>query len=66
MFIELKNQYENKYFFQNILNGLEKLGHELERYDDRGSIICSLFKNGTVIQANADYRKGGDVSGIDH
>lgn len=61
--VSMKNNY---FVLQEILKGLGKLGHKLERYEDRGSIICSLYKNGTVIQANADYRKGGDVSGINH
>ncbi|XP_021926880.1 gamma-glutamyltranspeptidase 1-like isoform X2 [Zootermopsis nevadensis] len=48
-----------------IVKGLEKLGHKTDRIRDRGSIICALFKLGNMITANADFRKGGDVFGID-
>ncbi|XP_012285801.1 glutathione hydrolase 1 proenzyme [Orussus abietinus] len=48
-----------------IIDGLRKLDHHTERYRDRGSIVCGLLRvNGTVF-ANADFRKGGDVYGID-
>ncbi|XP_077286036.1 glutathione hydrolase 1 proenzyme-like isoform X1 [Arctopsyche grandis] len=60
---EVSYEYGNT---KQILKGLQKIGHKLERYEDRGSIICSLYKNATGIHANADYRKGGDVSGLDH
>lgn len=48
-----------------IVKGLEKLGHKTDRIRDRGSIICALSKLGNMITANADFRKGGDVFGID-
>ncbi|KAJ9577927.1 hypothetical protein L9F63_025212, partial [Diploptera punctata] len=47
-----------------VVKGLEKIGHETYRYRGRGSIICALAKLGNIIFANADYRKGGDVFGI--
>lgn len=48
---------------QQIIDGLEALGHKTLRYRDRGSIICALFRNESLIWSNADYRKGGDASG---
>jgi gamma-glutamyltranspeptidase/glutathione hydrolase/leukotriene-C4 hydrolase len=50
---------------QQIVKGLERLGHKTERIRDRGSIICALAKLGNMITANADFRKAGDVFGID-
>lgn len=59
--MEISYEYGN---LQQIVGGLEKLGHNTTRYSDRGSIICALIvQNGTII-ANSDYRKGGDVYGI--
>lgn len=51
--------------FQDIIDGLRAKGHGMVRYRNRGSIICALFRNRTAIYANADFRKGGDVAGID-
>lgn len=44
--------------------GLEALGHQLVRTKERGSVVCAIFKNATGIYANADFRKGGDVVGL--
>ncbi|XP_049838257.1 scoloptoxin SSD14-like isoform X2 [Schistocerca gregaria] len=48
-----------------VIKGLEKLGHLTDRYKSRGSIICAIAKEAEYIFANADYRKRGDVFGID-
>jgi hypothetical protein len=53
------------FHLQQIVKGLERLGHKTERIQDRGSIICALAKLGNMITANADFRKAGDVFGID-
>lgn len=50
---------------QQVLMGLEKLGHRINRYRDRGSIICAITKKEDKIFANADFRKGGEVFGMD-
>ncbi|XP_060803252.1 glutathione hydrolase 1 proenzyme isoform X2 [Amyelois transitella] len=50
---------------EDVLEGLRKKGHGLVRYRGRGSVICALYRNQTGIYANADYRKGGDVAGMD-
>lgn len=48
-----------------LIKNFEKLGHKTSRYKDRGSIICALATKNNKIFANADYRKGGEVYGID-
>ncbi|XP_038210098.1 glutathione hydrolase 1 proenzyme-like isoform X1 [Zerene cesonia] len=50
---------------EDIVNGLRAKGHGIVRYRGRGSIICALYRNKTAIYANADFRKGGDVAGMD-
>ncbi|XP_032517250.2 glutathione hydrolase 1 proenzyme-like isoform X2 [Danaus plexippus] len=50
---------------QDIIKGLRAKGHGMVRYRGRGSVVCALYRNKTGIYANADFRKGGDVSGID-
>ncbi|KAL4716683.1 hypothetical protein ACJJTC_004802 [Scirpophaga incertulas] len=50
---------------KHVVQGLRARGHGILRYTDRGSIVCALFRNSTGIYANADFRKGGDVAGID-
>ncbi|XP_068085022.1 scoloptoxin SSD14 isoform X2 [Anabrus simplex] len=50
---------------QQVIDGLEKLGHKTSRFIKRGSVICAISKDGEYIYANADYRKGGDVFGFD-
>ncbi|XP_037970806.2 glutathione hydrolase 1 proenzyme isoform X2 [Plutella xylostella] len=50
---------------EDVVSGLRAKGHGMVRYSGRGSIVCALFRNKTAIYANADFRKGGDVSGLD-
>ncbi|XP_063225549.1 scoloptoxin SSD14-like isoform X4 [Bacillus rossius redtenbacheri] len=47
-----------------VVKSLAKIGHNMTRYRNRGSIICAIAKQGDAIIANADYRKGGDVFGM--
>ncbi|XP_034946498.1 glutathione hydrolase 1 proenzyme-like isoform X2 [Chelonus insularis] len=47
-----------------IIEGLQKLGHITSRYRGRGSVVCALIQVNGTIYANADYRRAGDVSGI--
>lgn len=51
--------------FQDIVKGLKEKGHGMIRYSNRMSIVCAIYQNETGIYANADFRKNGDVSGID-
>lgn len=48
-----------------LLEGLMKLGHRILRYRDRGSVVCAVARINGTIYANADYRKTGDIYGID-
>ncbi|KAI4456649.1 gamma glutamyl transpeptidase [Holotrichia oblita] len=43
---------------QQIVEGLEKLGHNTTRYTYRGSIVCAILRKDKKIFANADFRKG--------
>ncbi|KOB66355.1 putative gamma glutamyl transpeptidase [Operophtera brumata] len=49
----------------DIVSGLRRKGHGMSRYPGRGSTMCALFRNRTGIFANADFRKGGEVAGMD-
>ncbi|KAF2884624.1 hypothetical protein ILUMI_21545 [Ignelater luminosus] len=59
--MEVSYEYGN---IQQVISGLEALGHKMKRYRDRGSVICALLKKNDTIYANADHRKGGDVYGL--
>ncbi|KAG6444477.1 glutathione hydrolase 1 proenzyme isoform X2 [Manduca sexta] len=50
---------------QDVVDGLRAKGHGMVRYRGRGSVVCALYRNSTAIYANADFRKGGDVAGLD-
>lgn len=47
-----------------IVKGLEAIGHKTQRYHHRGSVICAIQQNKSAIYANADFRKAGDVFGF--
>lgn len=48
----------------DVVKGLESLGHDMERAKATGSVINAIVKENGTIYANADYRKGGDAAGI--
>lgn len=50
---------------KQVIDGLKNLGYKTSRYRERGSVVCVIFCHNGTIYANADYRKGGDVYGID-
>ncbi|XP_014477461.1 PREDICTED: gamma-glutamyltranspeptidase 1-like isoform X1 [Dinoponera quadriceps] len=50
---------------KQVIDGLKRLGHVTKRYRARGSVACVILYENSTIFANADYRKGGDVYGID-
>ncbi|XP_076654629.1 scoloptoxin SSD14 isoform X2 [Halictus rubicundus] len=50
---------------KQVIDGLKKIGHKTARYRVRGSVACVIFINNDTVYANADFRKGGDVYGID-
>nr|XP_034182687.1 scoloptoxin SSD14-like isoform X1 [Osmia lignaria] len=50
---------------KQVIDGLKKIGHKTARYRVRGSVACVIFvNNDTTVYANADFRKGGDVYGV--
>lgn len=51
------------YLLQQVVKGLEKLGHKTSRYRNAGSVVCAISKFNKTITANADFRKGGEVYG---
>ncbi|XP_076233125.1 scoloptoxin SSD14 isoform X2 [Calliopsis andreniformis] len=50
---------------KQVIDGLKKIGHKTARYRVRGSVACIIYVNNHTIYANADFRKGGDVYGLD-
>lgn len=50
---------------KQVIDGLKRLGHTTNRYRVRGSVVCVILYTNSTIFANADYRKGGDVYGIE-
>ncbi|XP_031630844.1 scoloptoxin SSD20-like [Contarinia nasturtii] len=59
--MEVQYEYGNT---QQLITGLELIGHKTNRYSDRGSVVCAIAKNQSGIFANADYRKAGEVVGL--
>ncbi|OAD61360.1 Gamma-glutamyltranspeptidase 1 [Eufriesea mexicana] len=50
---------------KQVIDGLKKIGHKTVRYRVRGSVACIIFTKNDIVYANADFRKGGDVYGLD-
>ncbi|KOC63852.1 Gamma-glutamyltranspeptidase 1 [Habropoda laboriosa] len=50
---------------KQVIDGLKKIGHKTARYRVRGSVACVIFVKNETVHANADFRKGGDVYGLD-
>lgn len=59
--MEVEYEYGNQ---EQLIKGLEAIGHKTKRYHYRGSIICAIQQNSSAIYANADFRKAGDVFGF--
>lgn len=59
--MEIDYEYGNQ---DQLIKGLEAIGHKTHRYHYRGSIICAIQQNKTAIYANADFRKAGEVFGF--
>lgn len=57
----LEYEYGNT---DTIVNGLKKFGHKMQRYNNRGSIVCAIARNNYTLAAVADYRKMGTVTGF--
>ncbi|XP_043528062.1 scoloptoxin SSD14-like isoform X2 [Frieseomelitta varia] len=50
---------------KQVIDGLKKIGHKTARYRVRGSVACIIYTKNNTVYANADFRKGGDVYGLD-
>lgn len=60
----LPMEIEYEYGTQDqIIKGLEAIGHKTKRYHHRGSVVCAIHQNKSAIYANADFRKAGDAFG---
>ncbi|XP_031639516.1 scoloptoxin SSD20-like [Contarinia nasturtii] len=59
--MEVQYEYGNT---QQLITGLELIGHKTNRYSALGSVVCAIVKNQSGIFGNADYRKAGEVVGL--
>ncbi|KAH8409207.1 hypothetical protein KR009_010702 [Drosophila setifemur] len=49
---------------QGHVEELQARGHQCERYENRGSVICGIAQENNTIWANSDFRKPGGVAGF--
>ncbi|KAF6211826.1 hypothetical protein GE061_012341 [Apolygus lucorum] len=49
---------------KQVAEGLRQLGHDIERYTVRGSVVCGITKTNGSIHVNADFRKFGGATGL--
>ena len=52
------------YLFQEVVEGLQDLGHEMKSFNVGGSVICAIARQNGKIYANSDFRKAGEVDGF--
>jgi gamma-glutamyltranspeptidase len=50
--------------FQQIIQGLQKIGHETERLESAGSTVTGITKKDGKIYASTDFRRGGITAGF--
>jgi gamma-glutamyltranspeptidase len=50
--------------FQQIIQGLQKIGHETERLESAGSTVTGIAKKDGKIYASTDFRRGGITAGF--
>lgn len=50
--------------FQQIIQGLQKIGHETERLISAASAVTGIARKGGKIYANTDFRRGGITAGF--
>ena len=50
--------------FQQIIQGLQKIGHETERLESAGSAVTGIARRGGKIYANADFQREGITAGF--
>jgi len=49
---------------QQIIQGLQKIGHETEKLESAGSTVTGIARRGGKIYANADFRREGITAGF--
>lgn len=59
----MRLQYEYG-VLQQIIQGLQKIGHETERLISAGSAVTGIARKGGKIYANTDFRRGGITAGF--
>lgn len=50
--------------FQEIVKGLEDIGHVTKKFSVGGSVVCAIARQNGKIYANSDFRKSGEVDGF--
>lgn len=50
--------------FQDVIEGLESIGHVTEMFGVGGSVVCGVARQDGKLHANSDFRKAGEVDGI--
>lgn len=50
--------------FQQIIHGLQEIGHVTERLESAGSTVTGIARRGGKIYASADFRRGGITAGF--
>lgn len=51
-------------FLQEIVEGLESIGHVTEQFGVGGSVVCAIARQNGKLYANSDFRKSGEVDGL--
>jgi len=59
----MRLQYEYG-VLQQIVQGLQKIGHDTERLESAGSTVTGIARRGGKIYASADFRRGGITAGF--
>lgn len=50
--------------FQQIVQGLQEIGHETERLQSAGSAVTGITRKGGKVYASTDFRRGGITAGF--
>lgn len=54
----------SSFFPQDIVEGLESIGHLTEMFSVGGSVVCAVARQNGKLYANSDFRKAGEVDGL--
>lgn len=58
------NVQNEKCFYQDTLDYLSKIGHNVTTFSGIGSAITAVSKEDGLVTANSDYRRQGTVAGF--